>query len=150
MLDTHTHPAARDRTRPGRTSPWMAVGLTLGSAAILGTIAIVIWGSSVAWWGHGLAVVVLVLAAGMALGSHRWQRRGRNLVAWAMGFSLGLTLITIFGVGLVSLIAVIFLGAALMAWPRGDGEAAIGWTQVWCECLGFLCALVPLLMLISR
>lgn len=137
--------------RPAVTSPWAAVALTLGAAGILGTIAVLVARHSpnaTAWWGHGLATALLLLASAMALGPRRWQRRGLNVVAWTMGFSLGLALLTLLGVGLVSLIGMIFLGAALLLWPHEVGAAPFGWAQVRYECLGFAAFFVPTLLLI--
>jgi len=136
---------------PAMTSPGAAVALTLGAAGTLGTITVMVAGRSpnpTAWWGHGLATALLLLASAMALGPHRWQRRGLNVVAWTMGFSLGLALLTLLSVGLVSLIGTILLGAALLLWPHEAGAASFGWTQVWYECLGFAAFLAPVLVLI--
>jgi hypothetical protein len=136
---------------PETSSPWPAVSLTLASAAILGTVAVMIGTLSVkpgAWMLHGLATGLLVLAAGMALGPRRWQECGINVAAWVLGFSLGLSLATLWSVGMISLIVVIFLFASLVLWPRAAGTRGFGWTQVWYETLGFLAFLIPMLVLL--
>lgn len=144
-------PPPSHRTRPEMTSPWAAVALVVGAAAILGTTAAMLWTRSpnpTAWCGHGLATALLVLAAGMAMGPRRWQRRGISVAAWVMGFSLGLSLMTLWSVGFVSLLVLIFLGAALLMWPHERDEAPFGWTQVWAECLGFLAFILPWVLLL--
>ncbi|MGN6031629.1 MAG: hypothetical protein ACTHQE_08170 [Thermomicrobiales bacterium] len=71
-----------------------------------------------------------------------------TVAAWVMGFSLGLSLMTLWSVGFVSLLVLIFLGAALLTWPHERDEAPFGWTQVWFECLGFLAFILPWAMLL--
>lgn len=136
---------------PETTSPWPAVSLTLASAAIIGTVAVMIGdlsSRSNVWLPHGLATGLLVLAAGMALGPRAWQRRGINVVAWVLGFSLFLSLVTLWSVAPISLIAVVFLFASMVFWPCEAGEKSFGWTQVWYESLGFLMFLVLWMVLI--
>ena len=145
------HLSASARVHPETSSPWPAFALTLASAIILGTVAVVVWDRSPkpgAWMPHGLATGLLVLAAGMAVGPRRWRERGINVTAWVLGFSLGLTLMTLFSVGLISLIVVIFLFTSLTLWPCEVGVRGFGWTQVWYETLGFLTFLIPMLVLL--